>query len=248
MELINYKLLFLLIFLSTKFIIYSYCAIVRTEEQFLRYINKSNEIKIQGEIKVLVNDTLTITQNLSSDLFFGGYSMKTSHLHFLNDNQINLIFECDKVVIQYIIITGNIHFKCKNVVFDYAVLNGYFISKYTLTNSNGLNIPLIELYNSIYNLRFHYGIEVHNANITISNCQFHGNDQYGLYLLKHRNEDNKYHFNCDSSYFEGNYHNNGLYCSNSTVDIYNSKFSYFHGTREMEGYKKKKFFFFFFFK
>ena len=95
----------------------------------------------------------------------------------------------------------------------------------------------MSLSNSIFNLSTpHNGIEINDTNVTISQSEFYGNDQYGLYLLKYINKGEiKNTISIDRSHFDGNYHNNGILCTNSTVHIYNSQFYYCHGIEKMKG-------------
>jgi len=237
MDSIKYRLLLCLFFLLKNCLIFIYGANIGTEKQLIDSINKDNNLYIKSEVKIATNDTLVINKK-STSIHLYGDSTEYSHLYFLNNDHINLIYECDNIYIEKLIITGNINFKCKTVSIRDIVLNGYFISNYTITdNDNNDTLSSVSLSNSIFNLSTpHNGIEINDTNVTISQSEFYGNDQYGLYLLKYINKGEiKNTISIDRSHFDGNYHNNGILCTNSTVHIYNSQFYYCHGIEKMKG-------------
>ncbi|KAG4090592.1 hypothetical protein H8356DRAFT_1279541 [Neocallimastix lanati (nom. inval.)] len=237
MDSIKYRLLLCLFFLLKNCLIFIYGANIGTEKQLIDSINKDNNLYIKSEVKIATNDTLVINKK-STSIHLYGDSTEYSHLYFLNNDHINLIYECDNIYIEKLIITGNINFKCKTVSIRDIVLNGYFISNYTITdNNNNDTLSSVSLSNSIFNLSTpHNGIEINDTNVTISQSEFYGNDQYGLYLLKYINKGEiKNTISIDRSHFDGNYHNNGILCTNSTVHIYNSQFYYCHGIEKMKG-------------
>eukprot|EP00833_Pecoramyces_ruminatium_P010722 jgi/Orpsp1_1/1184754/evm.model.c7180000090867.1 len=228
-----YKLLLLCIY--TIFIIHVDTYYVTNEKEFFEQIDEEKTLSFSKNVEISSYKTIVIKSD--SELIFEGNSMNKSHLHFLHDDIINLEFQCTKIIFQRLSITGNIKFSCNTVIFDYAILNGYFISDYTMSNNDNSTIS-VELYNSFFNLNNQQqGLEIHNSNLILQNSSFYGNNHYNLYLLKYLNEGSnlKNIFNADKCHFEGNYHNNGILCTNSTVNIYNSKFYYFHGTKDMEG-------------
>jgi len=231
MIIILYQLLYFLIFSSYFTEVYS-VNIVNSEDEFLESISgKVNEITIKGRINIKSTETLSFK---STDITISGDDKKVSIIHFLNTDKVNLLFpkECKFIKFYDISIIGNIHFTDNtNILFKNVYYNGYFISEHTYKDETSN----IEINNSDFYLsEINQGYEIYNWNLVIKNSNFYGNNIYDTFLLKFKGEPQNT-LNIDSSYFNGNYHNSGLYCYYGLLNVSYSAFHNFFSGKQLNG-------------
>ena len=200
--------------------------------QFIDSINKNNQvITVKNEINIPQTESLLIKSNKIS---FVGNDKKTSIIHFLSNDKINMIFttNCKQIEFQNVSIIGNIQFiNNDHITFKNVNYYGYFMAENTDEDSTS-NMTIND---SNFNLsEINQGYVVRHWNLNINNSKFFGNNFYDIHLLKFEgNSENK--LNIIKSKFDGNYHNSGFQCIYGTVIINSSSFHNFFNGRNLNG-------------
>jgi len=223
----HYFIYFLSFFIS--FFISIYSAIIKTNDDFLEYINKENELQFQNEIFIQNNDNINIE---SSSISFTG-DIQTSILHLTNS--LSFLEKCEKIEIKNITIYGDFNFhNNKNIIFQNVIYNGVFIANNEKSNSKSS----IQILNSLFHLSEQQnGFEIKNYNVHIDSTNFYGNNLYNLFLLKlNGKKDNINTIKIENTYFTGNYFNSGIQSTYTNITLSNTVFENCFNTKILKGY------------